>query len=120
MPSSNTAVAIKINAQGSKWSKTHPRLKDRILRALDIVRKGNVLPAFVKGSFLVLGSEPGTIYRVTLKPNEKGTCTCQDFASGRAVTCKHVLAVRLLERVDSLPAIPAAAGYGLDSEALIV
>lgn len=119
MTSSSTSVAIKINNQGSKWSKANPGLRDRILRALDIVRKGNVLPAFTKGSYMVLGSEPGTLYRVTLLKDEKGTCTCQDFASGRAVTCKHVLAVRLLEKVGNLPTIPAAAGYGLDSDALI-
>ena len=109
-------VAAALNNIGSSWAKKNPDLRDRILRALLIVRGNGVMPGFVEHTFFVKGSNPGDIYRVTLpsRKNEKATCNCPDRAAGRASHCKHILAVALLLKVGELPK-SAVVGYGLDS-----
>lgn len=111
-----TSTYVMIGNLARVWNARHPDLAARILRAVEIVKAGDVLPCLADRSdgsatYLVRGN---SLYRVRIPPHKKGkvTCTCPDF--GRVSHCKHMLAVALLKKVDALPKEPVVS-YGLDN-----
>lgn len=106
-----TMTSSAVNALTNTWLARFPELGSRIHKAVEILRRGDVLPSFSSNKYLVKSSDGKGLYNVVYKGG-KFSCTCPDAAKENK--CKHKIACAILLKFDALP-VAGVVSYGLDA-----